>query len=128
MMNMNILAVLTPPSIYHGCYTWKTSWEGNFTVGEFSAVNMKTFGHSNVMKDREIKGSYKYVTLEIWLKFFSLERMRITSSESKDNLGRSEKGIIASLGLKAKSRPKKCKKAGYAILNGSNKNLLNIIK
>ena len=48
MMNMKILAVLTPPSIYHGCSTHNTFWEGkfsgeeNFTLGEFSAVNMKT--------------------------------------------------------------------------------------
>ena len=41
MMNMNILAVVTPPSIYHGCSTRKTFWEEKFTVGEFSAVNMK---------------------------------------------------------------------------------------
>ena len=43
MMNMNLLAVLAPPSIYHGCYTKKTFWEEKFTGEEklFSAVNMQ---------------------------------------------------------------------------------------
>ena len=47
MMNMNLLSVVTPPSIYHGCSTQKTFWEEKykgeekFTLGEFSAVNMK---------------------------------------------------------------------------------------
>ena len=42
-MNMKILAVLTPPYIYHGCSTWKTFWEGKFIDEEnlFPAVNMK---------------------------------------------------------------------------------------
>ena len=31
VMNMKLLAVLTPPYIYHGCSTWKAFWEGNFT-------------------------------------------------------------------------------------------------
>ena len=36
-------------------------------------------------KYRDIKGSDKYVTLDISLKFDSLEKMKIKSSESKDN-------------------------------------------
>ena len=85
MMNMKLLEVVTPPSIYHGFSAWKTFWEGKFTgeetftLGEFSAVNMKNFGHRNVRKHREIKGGDKYITLEISLKFYSLEKMRITS-------------------------------------------------
>ena len=79
MMNMNLLEVVTPLSIYHGCSTWKTFWEKIFTLGEFSAVNMKNCGPHNVRKHREIKGSDKYVTLDIWLKFGSLDKMRITS-------------------------------------------------
>ena len=31
MMNMKVLVVVTPPSIYHGCFTRKTFWEGKFT-------------------------------------------------------------------------------------------------
>ena len=42
MMNMKLLAVVTPPSIYHGYSTWKTFWEEKFTGEEklFSAVNI----------------------------------------------------------------------------------------
>ena len=54
--------------------------------------------------------------------------MRIKSSESKNNLGRSGEGLITSLGLKANTRPKKYKNARYAILNISNKDLSKIIK
>ena len=45
MMNMKLLVVVTPPSIYHGCYTQKTFLGGKFTSEEksFSAVNMKLF-------------------------------------------------------------------------------------
>ena len=48
MMNMKLLEVVTPPYIYHGCSTRKTFWEEEFTgeekftLGEFSAMNMKT--------------------------------------------------------------------------------------
>ena len=55
MMKMNLLAVVTPLYIYHGCSTWKTFWEENFTgeekftLGEFSDANIK---------HREITGSY----------------------------------------------------------------------
>ena len=47
MMNMKLLAVITQPSIYHGCSTLNTFWEKNstgeetFTLGEFSDVKMK---------------------------------------------------------------------------------------
>ena len=53
MLNMKLLAVVTPPSIYHGCSFWKTLWEESFTdeekftLGEFSAVNMKNCGCFN---------------------------------------------------------------------------------
>ena len=54
--------------------------------------------------------------------------MKIISSESKDNLGRSGKGLMTYLGLKAKSRPKKHKKARYEIGNVSEKDLSKIIR
>ena len=110
MMNMNLLAVVTTQSIYHGCYTQKTFWEEKFTLGEFIAVNMKNCNCRIVKKHREIKGSDNYVTLETSLKFDSLENMRITSLESKDNLGRSGKGLITSLGFKTKARSKEIQK------------------
>ena len=94
MMNMNIIAVVTPPSIYNCWSTRKISWEGkfkgeeNFTLGEFSAANMKNCGRRHVRKHRYIKGSYKFFTLDILLKFDSLDKMIIISSEPKYNLGR----------------------------------------
>ena len=88
---------------------------------------MKNCGRRNVRKHTEIKVSDKYVTLDILLKFNSMDKMRITSSESKDNLGISGKGLITSLGLKAKARPNKYKNARYAIGNFSKKDLSKII-
>ena len=67
MINTNLLAVVTPPSIYHDFSTCKTFWEEKFTHGEFTAVNMKICGCRNVRKHIEIKGSDKYVTLDISL-------------------------------------------------------------
>ena len=69
-------------------------------------MNKKKYGRSNVRKHRDIKGSENYITLNILLKFDSLDKMRITYSESKVKLGRSVKGLITSLGLKAKNKAK----------------------
>ena len=76
----------------------------------FSAVNTKNCGRRNVIKHREIKDSDKYVTLYILLKFVSLDKMIIKPPEPTDNLERSGKGLITSLGLKAKISPHKYKK------------------
>ena len=90
MMNMKLLSVVTPSSIYHGCANCKTFWEEKFTGEEklFSAVNMKNCGRHNVRKHRDIKGSDNYVTLDISLKFDSLDKKKIISSESKGKLER----------------------------------------
>ena len=77
-MNMNLLAVVTPPFIYHVCSTRKTFWEGKFTL-----VNMKTCGHHNVRKHREIKNGEKYITHHISLKFGSLDKMKIIHLQSQ---------------------------------------------
>ena len=89
---------------------------------------MKNCGRRNVRKHKEIKGSDNYVTLEISLKFDKLDKMKITSSESKGKLERSGKGVITSLDFKAKVRPHKYKKARYAIRNVSKKDLYKIIR
>ena len=62
------------------------------------------------------------------MKFDNLYKIKILSSDSKDNLGRSGKGLITSLDLKAKVRPKKYKKVRYDIGNFSKKDLSNIIR
>ena len=62
------------------------------------------------------------------MKFDSLDNIKSTSSESKDNLGISVKVLITSLGIKAKARPNKYKKARHAIKNFSKKDLSRIIR
>ena len=84
-MEMKLLSVLTPLSIYPSCSTWKTFWEENFTLCEFTPVNMKNCGRCNVRKHGDIKDSDKYTTLDISLNFGSLNKMRITYSEPKYN-------------------------------------------
>ena len=103
---MKLLSVVTPPSIYNGCSTRKTFWEEKFTDKEniFLAVNMKNCGRHNVRKHKEIKGSDKYITLDISSKFDSMYKMKTTSSESKGKLERSGKGLVTSLGLNTKVR------------------------
>ena len=87
---MKFLVVVTTPSIYHGCSTWKTFWEEKFTGKKdlFQSVTIKNCGCRKVRKHKEIKGSDKCVTLDISAKFDSLNNMKTTSSESKGKLGR----------------------------------------
>ena len=85
--------VVTPPSIYHGCSTWKTLWEEMFTGKKqdlFEPVNMRNCGKRNFGKHIEIKESDDRVTyenmyeiLEFSEKFGNLYKMESTSSESK---------------------------------------------
>ena len=91
-------------------------------------MNKNNCGRHNIKKHRGIKESDKYVTLDIPLKFDSLDRMKITSSDSKYNLGRSGKGLITSLGIKAKARPKKYKKSRHAIGYVNTKDLSRSIR
>ena len=84
---------------------------------------MKKCGCRNVRKHKEIKGSDKYVTLYISLKFDSLDKMKITSSESKGKLERSGKGLITYLCFKTKARSHKYQNVRYAIGNVSKKYL-----
>ena len=124
---MKLLAVVSPPSIYHDCSTQKTFWEEKFIGKEslFLSVNMKNCGRHNVRKYKEIRGSDKYVTLkkhkdirgsdkyvtlDIPSKFDSLDKMKITSSESRGKLEISGKGLITSLGFKTKERFAKIQK------------------
>ena len=82
---MKFLVVVTPLSIYHGCSTRKTFWEGKFTgkKGLFLSLNMKNYGCRKVRKHKEIEDSDKIVTLDISAKFDSLNKMETASSESK---------------------------------------------
>ena len=121
-MNMKLLAVVTPPYIYHGCSTRKTFLEEKFTP-----KNMKHCGRRNVSKHRDIKNGKKYITLDISSDSVSLDNMKIKPSEKKYYLGISGKVLITSLGIKSIIRPKG-KKARYAITNVSMNEISNIIK
>ena len=86
---MKFLVVATPLSIYHDCSTRKTFWEEKLTGKKdlFQSVNMKNCGRRKVRKHKEIKGSEKCVTLNIYEilniseKFDDLNKMETTSSE-----------------------------------------------
>ena len=88
---------------------------------------MKNCGRRNVRKHQEIKNGYNYITLDISLKFGSLDKMKITSSEPKGYLISLGKGFITSLGLNTIQMSNKNKKARYAINNISVKDLSKII-
>ena len=127
---MKFLVVVTPPSIYHGCSTWKMFWEETFSGKKyvFQSMNMKDCGRHKVRKHKEIKGSDKIVTLDISLKFDSLNNMDTPSSESKERLEISGKGLVTALDFNTKVRSSKYKKARYAIENVIEKDLSKIIK
>ena len=110
---MKLLSVVRPLSIYHVCSTQKTLWEEKFTCTEnlFLSVNIKNCGHRKVRKHKDIKGSDKYVTLDISSKFDSLDSIKTKSSGSKGKLERSGKGLVTSLDFKTKVRLQKYKKA-----------------
>ena len=73
-------------------------------------MNIKKFGSRKFRKHKEIKGSDKCVTLNIYgilnisEKFDDLNKMETTSSESKVELEISGKGLVTSLALKTKAR------------------------
>ena len=76
-------------------------------------MNTKNCGCCKIRKHKEIKGSDKYVTLNIYEilniseKFDDLNNMETTSSESKVELERSGNGLVTALALKTKARSKK---------------------
>ena len=70
---------------------------------------MICFGCRNVRRHRDIENGEKYTTWDILLKFGSIENMRIISSDAKDYLVISGKGLITSLGLKTNVRPEQKK-------------------
>ena len=84
--------------------------------------------HRKVRKHKEIKVSDKIVILNVSEKLDILSKMETTSSESKGKLGISVKGLVTALAFKTKVMSQKYKKARYAILNVSTKDLSNIIK
>ena len=127
---MKVLVVVTLPYIYHVCSTRNTFWEGKFTSKEdlFLSVKMKNCGRHKVNKHKEIKGGYKIVTLYISSKFDGMNKIKTTSSESKEELKISVNGLVTALDFKTKVRLQKYKKARFAIRNVSEKDLSKIMK
>ena len=118
---MKFLVVVTLPSIYHGCSTWKTFWEEKFTgknLDLFESMNMRNCGQRNVRKHKDIKGSDKFVTLNLYdilnisEKFDDLDNMETTYSESKVKMEGSGKWLVTALALNTKARPKNIKRQG----------------
>ena len=70
-MNMKLLVVVTQLYIYTGCYTRKKLWEEKFTP-----MRMKSCGCRDVREKREIKDGKKYITLDIYLNFGSLYKIK----------------------------------------------------
>ena len=77
-------------------------------------MNMKNCGRCKVRRHKEIKGSDKIATLNISAKFDSLNKMKTTSSELKEKLGRSGKGLVTAMDFKTKVRLPEYIKAWYA--------------
>ena len=103
---MKFLVVVTSSSIYHGCSTRNTLWEEKFTGKEdlFLSMNIKNCGRRKVRKHKEIKGSDKYVTLNISSKFYSPDKIKTTSSESKGKFGNIRKGVGYRSGFQDQSK------------------------
>ena len=125
-MNIKLLEVVTPPSIYRGFSNWKTFWEEKFTLDELTAGNMKTvvvamLGNTKISKVVPSVSTWTYYwNLTIWKRWeLNLQNLFF--------LRGSGKGLINSLGLKAKAGAKKYKNLRYAIGNISNKNISKII-
>ena len=89
---------------------------------------MKSFGRRKVRKHKEIRGSDKIVNLDISAKFDSLNKTETTSSESKERFGKIRKGVGKRSGFQYQSKVAKIKKAMYAIVSFSEKDIPNIIK
>ena len=79
---------------------------------------MKNCSCCKVRKHKEIKGSDKCVTLNIYgnlnisENFDDLNKMKTTSSESKVEFKRPGKGLVTALALKTKARSKNTKRQG----------------
>ena len=82
----------------------------------FESVNMKNCVQRNVRKHKEINGSDKCFTLNIYEvlniseKFDDLNKMETTYSESTVELEGSGKGLVTAMALKTKSGSKKIQK------------------
>ena len=81
-------------------------------------MNMTNCGQRNFRKHKDIKGSEKCVTLNMYEilniseKFDDMDNMETTSSESKIKIEGSGKWLVAALYLKTKATSKNIKRQG----------------
>ena len=88
---------------------------------------MTSFGRRNVKKHTEIKNSEKYIALEIYLKLGCMDNREVTYSESREYMGRLDKGLTTSLTIRTKS-PNNEQKARTNITAISNHYFNNLLK
>ena len=120
---MKFLAVSPPPpDIYHGWSTRKMFWEENFTP-----VKMESFGRRNFRKHRENNSGEKYNILDISYTLDCIYKWQVTSSESKDYMGRPGKGLTASLDLRTKRSNKK-QKTRFSNIDINNQDVRKLLK
>ena len=79
-------------------------------------MTIKHCGRRNGSKYRDINNGENYITLDVSLDFGSLDNMKITSSEPKEYLGISGKGLITSMCLKNIRRSKYNNRQGMPLL------------
>ena len=65
---------------------------------------MKNFGPRNVRNHKEIKGSGKYVTLDISLKFDSLDKIKNLIFRVNRKIGKISKGVDYLSGFQGQSK------------------------
>ena len=96
---MKLLEYVSPPSIYHVCFTQKSFWEEKITP-----VNMRSCGCRNTRKQNKIKIGQQYIALENSLELCCLEKSKFTSSGPMDYVGISGKGLTTSLTISTRRR------------------------
>ena len=108
---MNFPAFVSLPSIYHDCSTWDTFWEEEFTT-----TKMRSFGHCNFIKQKDIRNSEEYIALEISLMIDCLYKREVTFSGSRDYVRSSGKWLTNSLTLRKKQGQILNKSKGMTLL------------
>ena len=122
-MNMNLLAVVTPPSaIYRGFSNRKTFWEE-----KFAPANMQSYGRRNVRKHREINNGDKCIILDILYTLDCMYKREVTSSESRDYMVIPGKGVNTSLYIRTKGKNKK-ENSGFVVTDVTNHNFRKSLK
>ena len=118
-----LLAVVIPPSIYHGLSTRKNFWEDNFIP-----VNTRSCGHHNARKIKEINKGEQYIALKISLDPGFPDKRKFTSSGPRDYAGISGMGMTTSLTLSTTNIPKIKQKAKFAASNFCLQSFVNILE